>query len=163
MELELEQLKQEFREHRHTKLDSKGVSYNDLDNLPSSPTASSLGLGTNDNVEFNNVKANGQLYSPEHDNGNSGTSKTIDWNNGNIQFLTLTGNCTLTFSNPIAGTRYVLMVKQGSGPYTLTWPTIKWENGTTPTLTVTNNKIDVFVFVYSGVNGSYLGSYAYNF
>jgi len=96
----------------------------------------------------------------EYDNGNSGTSKTIDWNNGSVQRLTLTGNCVLTFSNLQSGGIYTLIVVQGSGPYTITWPTTSWENGTTPTLTVTNAKRDIFRFIQGA---SLFGSYAYNF
>ena len=58
-----------------------------------------IGVGTTSpgqKLEINNTAA----FSSEYDNGKSGTSKTIDWNNGNKQRITLTGNCTLTFTAP---------------------------------------------------------------
>ncbi len=69
-----------------------------------------------------------------YDAGNSGTAKTIDWLNGKAQKLLLTGNCTLTFSNPRDGGRYVLVLKQdGSGGHTVTYPaSVKWDNDNVP-------------------------------
>src|SRR4051794_32029553 len=32
--------------------------------------------------------------------GNSSTAVTVNWNDSNIQLVTLTGNATLTFTNP---------------------------------------------------------------
>jgi hypothetical protein len=79
----------------------------------------------------------------EYDAGNSSTSITLDWNNGNQQIVTLTGNlATLTLSNPAAGCSYRILFVQGSGPYTVTWPSsVKFENDTAPTFTVTNGKV----------------------
>lgn len=134
---------------------------------------SSMSIDTGDAVQFGSLglgiaaeanvklKVSGQLYSVEYDNGNSGTTKTIDWANGNSQKLTLTGNCTLTFSNMKNGGNYSLEIVQGSGPYTITWPTTKWENGTAPTLTTTNGKSDMFIFLQRATG--LLGAYAYNF
>lgn len=100
----------------------------------------------------------------EYDAGNSGTSKTIDWNNAATQKLTLTGNCVLTFDNPCAaGSIYILRSIQGSGPYTLTFPgTVKWAgNASAPTLTATSGRKDVFSFYWNGTNyeASYLLGY----
>lgn len=48
----------------------------------------------------------------EYNAGNSGTSLTINWNNGYSQKITLTGNCTLSFSNPVNGQNYYLRILQ---------------------------------------------------
>ena len=37
--------------------------------------------------------------SEEFDNGNSGVAATIDWNNGDMQRVTLTANCVFTFTD----------------------------------------------------------------
>ena len=42
-------------------------------------------------------------YQTEYDNGNSGVDKTIDWNNGQNQKITLTASCTVTLPS-ITGT-----------------------------------------------------------
>jgi len=35
-----------------------------------------------------------------YDNGNSGASKTINWNNGNVQKVKLTGDCAFSYTDP---------------------------------------------------------------
>lgn len=96
----------------------------------------------------------------ENDAGSSGTSITLDWNSGNQQIVTLTGNlATLTLSNPVAGCTYRILFVQGSGPYTVTWPSsVKFENDTAPTFTTTNGKV-IFCALVSTTLGAdgYLG------
>jgi hypothetical protein len=107
----------------------------------------------------------GQYASAEVDAGNSGTAKTIDWNAGNVQYVTLTGDCTFTFSNPIAGARYCLMLKQdATGSRLATWPAaVLWSAGTAPTLTTTAAKVDIITFIFDGVNTKYYGGSVLNF
>lgn len=68
----------------------------------------------------------------EFNAGNSGSSKTIDWNNGASQKLTLTANCALTLTGPLVlgsgydtqkgGAKYTLKLIMGSGgPYAITF------------------------------------------
>src|SRR5262245_61059126 len=82
-------------------------------------------------------------------------SSDIDWNNGNDQYLTLTGNCTLTLSNPMSGFRYALFINTGAGGFTPTFPgSIIWMDAV-PTLPTTASKIYVAVMVYIGPLSSY--------
>ena len=77
---------------------------------------------------------------------------TFDWNNSNIQYMTLTGNITgITFSNPIDGARYVLILTQdGTGGRTIVWPAaVHWSGGTAPTLSAAS-KIDLVSLFYRG-------------
>lgn len=99
----------------------------------------------------------GQANLTRADSGDTGTAKTIDWNDGNIQKVRMTGNCTFTFSNPVTGGSYMLeLLQDGTGSRTATWPaTVKWEGGSAPTLTTTASRKDVVVFVWNGTN--YLG------
>jgi len=86
----------------------------------------------------------------------------IDFNNGLTQKVTLGGNRTITFSNPVAGNKYLIHLKQdGTGSRTITWPTIKWQGGTTPTLTTTASKSDLIFITYDGTD--YFGEYSLNF
>ncbi len=76
---------------------------------------------------------------------------SIDLNNGNVHSVTLTGNATLTFDNPVAtgdSSSFTLIVKQdGTGSRTVTWPgSVAWAAATAPTLTTTANKFDVLAF-----------------
>lgn len=96
------------------------------------------------------------------DAGNSGTSKAIDWRNGSKQKVTMTGNCTFTFSNPKAGDTYTLeLIQDATGTRTIGLPTIKWSGGTTPTWTTTANKKDILTLFYDGTD--YLGVASVNF
>lgn len=99
----------------------------------------------------------GQAAITRFDAGNSSTAKTIDWNDGNMQKVVMTGNCTFTFSNPVTGGSYMLeCLQDAGGSKTATWPsTVKWEGGSNPTLTTTGSRKDVFVFTWNGTN--YLG------
>jgi hypothetical protein len=83
--------------------------------------------------------------------GKSGTG-SINWNQGNIQEVTLTGTTTFTFSNGVTGGRYTLKLKQdGSGNRTASWGTsVRWVGGTTATLSTAANRVDIFNMVYDG-------------
>jgi hypothetical protein len=100
-------------------------------------------------------------------NGNSGGTKTIDWNNGQKQSIVLTGSpgCTFTFTAPTGGVgNFLLKCIQGSGgSKTATWPgTItKWPAGTAPTLSTAESAVDIISFFYDGTN--YYGSSSLNF
>lgn len=99
------------------------------------------------------VKSIGNIdFVSEYDNGNSGTSFNIDWNNGNHQKITLTGNVTLTFTNPSGiGMRTLKIVQDATGSRTITWPTIvKWAGGVAPTITTTANGYDMIAFRFDG-------------
>lgn len=93
-----------------------------------------------------------------YDAGNSGTSKTIAWNDGAMQKLTLTGNLgTFTFTAPTLDSgnwaRLMLYIVQGAGPYTITWPSsVKFPGGTAPTLNTTSGNVDIVTFIYDGTN-----------
>ena len=71
----------------------------------------------------------------------------VDLSLGNVQTYTLSGNQTLTFTNPPAtGTSgsFTLLVTNG-GSATLTWPTsVDWAGGSAPSLT--SSGIDALVF-----------------
>ena len=98
-----------------------------------------------------------------YDAGNSSTALTVNFNNGGAQFITLTGNCTFTFSNPVEGGRYILELKQdGTGSRTVTWPsTVKWSGGVAPTLTTTAGRTDIITLYYNGTN--YAGASTLNY
>ena len=72
----------------------------------------------------------------------------VDLSLGNVQTYTLSGNQTLTFTNPPASGSagsFTLIVTNG-GSATLTWPTsVDWAAATAPTLTTSG--IDVLTFL----------------
>lgn len=87
-------------------------------------------------------------YSETVITANSGAAYTVSLADGNIFELTLTDNCTLTFSSPPAsgkaGSVTLILHQDGVGNRTVTWPgSMTWSGGTTPTLTTTTNAVDI--------------------
>ncbi len=74
---------------------------------------------------------------------------TFNKNTSDFHSVTLWGNRTLALSNMAAGDRIVLrLLQDATGSRTVTWfTTIKWAGGTTPTLTTTPTKADIFGFL----------------
>ncbi len=89
----------------------------------------------------------------------SSNTTTINCETGNVFASTLSENTTFTFTNPPANnTAYGFSLKltqdASASGFTVTWPTtIDWPDKRIPTLTVTANAIDQFVF-YTHDGGS---------
>ncbi len=103
-----------------------------------------------------------QIVSTEYDNGNATGTKTIDWSQGNTQYVTLTGNTTFTFTNPKSGGHYVLHV---AGAFTPTFPgTTRWNGGGgAPAATAAAGHKDIYGFIYSGKESLYVGQQVANY
>lgn len=98
-----------------------------------------------------NLKVEGQSYGDI----TSVSNATVDWDNGNIQSITLpSGASTYTPTNPQAGATYILKIIQPSaGDGTITWgSSVKWPGATAPTLTASNAAVDVVTLIYDGTN-----------
>ncbi len=102
----------------------------------------------------------GIIFNSEYDAGNSGTSKTIDWANGNCQKLTMTGNCAITFTNAGVG-NYRLRLVQSTGSHTITLTGYYTFGGTAPILTTTAGATDILGVYYDG-SKYYCGISIYN-
>lgn len=87
----------------------------------------------------------------EIDDGNSGTSDTIDFSAGPFHKSTLTGNVTYTFTNPPSAGLYVLKTIQGAGPYGITWDAdVLWPGGIAPALSQGSGDVDLHRFYFDG-------------
>ena len=98
-----------------------------------------------------NLKVEGQSYGDI----TSVSNATVDWDNGNIQSITLpSGASTYTPTNPQAGATYILKIIQPStGDGTITWgSSVKWPGATAPILTASNAAVDVVTLIYDGTN-----------
>ena len=95
--------------------------------------------------------------------GNSGTTQTISLTSGTVQTVTLTGNCTFTMPTATAGKSFILICTQdGTGSRTAVFTSVKFPNGTAPTLTTTaTTGVDILTFVANGT--SWFGTYAQAF
>ncbi|GIW70312.1 MAG: hypothetical protein KatS3mg101_1059 [Patescibacteria group bacterium] len=94
------------------------------------------------------------VFDAEYDNGNSGASATINWTNGNKQKLTLTGNATLTFTNPSGACNLILkLVQDATGGRSPTFPSsVKWVGGSAPTWSTAANAVDIVALYFDGTN-----------
>lgn len=99
----------------------------------------------------------GTVSQPIVDAGNSSTAKTLDWTLTNKYKLTLTGNCTLTFTAPDDGANlYLKLIQDGTGTRLVTWPSaVKWPASTAPTLSTAIAAYDIVTLVYDAVAGVY--------
>jgi hypothetical protein len=91
----------------------------------------------------------------------TGTTTTIDLATATNFVHGLTGATTYTFSNPATtgnATAFTLKIIQDSTARAITWPaSVDWAGGTAPTLTATNNGVDVFVFYTIDGGTTYYG------
>lgn len=115
-------------------------------------------------THVDSLVAYGQAASKKHAIGNTGGTVTVNFNNSNIQTLSLTSSIsTLTKSNPIDGAVYTFQITQaGTGSYTIAWGSdVKWPGGTPPTLSTAVGAVDYVTLVYTGTN--YYGNANLNF
>lgn len=103
------------------------------------------------------------VFNEVTDNGSSGTSATITWATGNKQEITLTGNCTFSFTSPGGPASLTLVLTQdATGSRTATWPAaVKWPSGVAPTLSTGNGDVDIVTFLFDGTN--YYGNASLDF
>lgn len=91
----------------------------------------------------------------EYTIGNSGSSIAVNWANGASQFVTLTADATISFSNAVAGNTYYLRIQQGGYGLkrVIAWPTnIVWNSGSVPTISTAAWTVDVIGCYYDGTN-----------
>jgi hypothetical protein len=87
-------------------------------------------------------------YSETVATANSTSAYAVNLTTGNIFNLTLTANCTITFTNPPAtgkaGSVTLILTQDGVGTRTISWPaSVKWPGGTAPTLSVSSASVDI--------------------
>lgn len=89
-------------------------------------------------------------FNTEYNAGNSGTTKTIDFNNGQKQKLTFTGDCTITFAFPTGVGNYVLRGIGDGTTRTVTWPAgSKYVGGAAPLAPLTSGTA-IYTVYYDG-------------
>ena len=94
--------------------------------------------------------------------GNSGTGTvTFNWEDGNYQTVTLTGNPTFAFSNwpgsGEAGLMTIRAIQDATGTRVPTWPTaMKWINGVAATLSTAATAVDLLSIIVDDGTGTYI-------
>lgn len=119
-----------------------------IDNVTIVPSSTAnVTVKVADNLNIKNV------FNTVYDAGTSGAAtKTIDWNNGTEQQLSLNGNSVIAFSNVVAGMKSILyLVQDGTGNRTVTWPAaVKWgttNSGIAPVLSTVASKMDIVTLI----------------
>lgn len=118
-----------------------------------SPTHTGTAVFASASVSGSLVKGNYHLEPGITANGNSSTAITLDFSASNFHTVTMTANCTFTFSSPQTGGLYIVqLLEDGTGNWVSTWPaTVKWF-GSAITQLSPANKLDMFTFVWDGTN-----------
>lgn len=103
-------------------------------------------------------------YQTEYDNGNSGVAKTIDWNNGQNQKITLTANCVLTLPSVTGTGRFQLKVIQdGTGARSLSFSSASVKNPTNfDFASGTANQECIITFYWDGAKYIFLSTPYYS-
>ena len=119
------------------------LNYLDIATLGSSAASKAVTADANNVVRFT-----GGIHEEFLAVTSSSAATTINLRLGTSFLHDLTEATTFTFTNPPAeaGT-FVLKIIQDSSARAITWPSsVDWPAATAPTLTATNNGVDVFVF-----------------
>jgi hypothetical protein len=76
----------------------------------------------------------------------------VDWDNGNVQAITLQGNVAFEFTNGRPGAIYnLILIQDENGFHNVDFPaTIKWAGGTPPVISTSPNSVDICTFLYNG-------------
>ena len=96
----------------------------------------------------------------------SSNAITADCSTGNSFYHLLTENTTFTLSNPSPTGKVcsiMIRIKQdgAGGAYTVTWPgTVVWAGGSAPTITTSNDAIDVITLFTDDAGTTWYGNYA---
>jgi hypothetical protein len=88
----------------------------------------------------------------EVDDGNSGSTKTINFSTAVNHKVTMTAACTFTFTAPTAGEVIILkMIQDGTGGWTVVWPgTVNWGADGEPAWDTLLALTNIAVFYYDG-------------
>jgi hypothetical protein len=130
------------------------INYNDITTLGLTEASKVVTADANGVVSFDNgiIEESTVL--------GTGSSVTLNLQDGTNFTHTLSEDVTYIFSNPAASGRvsaFTLKVTQDSTARTITWPTsVDWDSATAPTITTTSGGVDVFVFItYDGGTNYY--------
>jgi len=132
------------------------LNYNDITTLGTSQASKAVTADANGVVTFDNG-----ISEESTTITSSSNAATLNLRDGTNFLHDLTENVTYTFSNPAASGKvssFTLKIIQDSTARTITWPSsVDWAAATAPTLTATNNGVDIFVFFTNDGGTTYYG------
>lgn len=95
-------------------------------------------------------------------NGNSGTSKAINLDNGNYQSVTITGAVAITQTTPAHPGKYTLVITQDASGHVYSLSGVKFPGGVAPTYSTAANAVDIISILYDGTNYYGMGGIAFS-
>lgn len=95
-------------------------------------------------------------------NGNSGTSKALNLDNGNLQSLTITGAVTIALTTPTHPGKFTVIITQDGTGHVYSISGVKFPGGTAPSYSTAASKIDVISLIYDGTNWYGMGGIAFS-
>jgi hypothetical protein len=106
------------------------------------------GAGGRGHLDVGGLTVGGTIYAPLKTDAFA-PALTLDFAQGNVQTITLTGNVTtLALTHLAAGGEYILRVAQDStGGRTIAWANVHWTGGVPPRLSTGAGKVDIFKFI----------------
>jgi len=126
--------------------------------LTSDAAGSTAQAETNLTFDGQELRVTGQGVSNIFSIGStSGTTVTVNWDNGNVQSMTIAAPITnLIYSNTLSGGVYTLIVEIGaSGAAIGNWPAgTRWSGGATGTLSIPAGTIDILSVVAGGTSSN---------
>jgi len=118
-----------------------------------------LGVGVCTAIQYHGdgsalTGAGSSAYIAQNVNATSG-STTIDLSYGNVIYYTASSNTTIAFSNP-SPAEQITFIRDTGNNYSITWPaTVKWNNGTAPTLFDQDGGYQIFRLTTGDTGSSY--------
>ena len=94
-------------------------------------------------------------------NGNSGTSKALNLDNGNLQSITITGAVAITQTTPTHPGKYTLLVTQDGTGHVYSLSGVLFPGGTPPAYSTAASKKDALSIVWDGTNYWCMGAVAF--
>jgi hypothetical protein len=93
-------------------------------------------------------------FKPEHDNGSQAAGWTLNWNNGQKQRVTLTGNGAISITDPPGAGHFTLrIIQDATGLRQPSWPaSVKWPNGVTQLPSLLGSSIAVVEMYFDGTD-----------
>lgn len=126
---------------------SLGLADSSLQNIVEDTTPQLGGTLDSQNNPITAIKT--ATFNGQYDAGNSGTSITIDFSNGQKQLVTLTDNVTLTLSAPAVGDYLLTILQDATGSRTVTWANLD-ANQTAPEILATLSRKTKIACSYDG-------------
>ena len=131
-----------------------GLDADTIDGVNSTQLFLNTGGSISGNVDMQNNKISNvelETYSETVVTASSGSSYLINCSTAHVFDITLTANCTFSFTNPAAAgksTSFTLILTQdGAGSRAVVWPgSVVWAGGTAPTISATGGDVDVLTF-----------------